>query len=308
LWPFSETHLKAHERFFILNFHLYRTDRYPGRKGGTAVAVRKGIPHNHVNLPTLVSVEVTGVCIPLAKSEVLLAAVYKSPGRAWSEADITELLSFGPKSILAGDMNAKTPFWKSEVSNHSGEKLLHLFHVNQFEISAPECPTHYSPSGNGDMLDILAHQNSRMSDVIFSDILDSDHLPKIFHILDYVKFRNLSDPMEKFTDWDRFQSLASEFISLKIEITSEAEADKAARDFTASISSAYRLSTSKITLLYVNNDLAGLYRLLKHKQRLRKLWQETRDPASKTTVNWVSKAIRRMTRKKALERFENKNK
>jgi hypothetical protein len=75
---FSETHLKPHERFFISNFHLYRTDRYPGRKGGTAVAVRKGIPHNKVNLPFLVSVEATGVCIPIGKSELLLAAVYKS--------------------------------------------------------------------------------------------------------------------------------------------------------------------------------------------------------------------------------------
>jgi exonuclease III len=50
---FSETHLNPHERFFTLNYHLYRTDCHPGRKGGTAVAVRKGIPHNHVDLPPL---------------------------------------------------------------------------------------------------------------------------------------------------------------------------------------------------------------------------------------------------------------
>jgi hypothetical protein len=31
-------------RFFITKYHVYRRDRYPGRKGGTAVAVRKGIP------------------------------------------------------------------------------------------------------------------------------------------------------------------------------------------------------------------------------------------------------------------------
>jgi hypothetical protein len=37
----SETHLKLHESFFIPNFHFYRTDRFPGRKG---------IPHNHVDL------------------------------------------------------------------------------------------------------------------------------------------------------------------------------------------------------------------------------------------------------------------
>jgi hypothetical protein len=39
---------------------------------------------------------------------------------------------------------------------------------------------------------------------------------------------------------------------------------------------------------------------------MRKLWQETRDPGCKKTVNWVSKSIRCMTRKKALERRETK--
>jgi hypothetical protein len=78
----------------------------------------------------------------------------------------------------------------------------------------------------------------------------------------------ISDPIEKFTDWERFQRLASELISPKIEITWELEADKAARDFTASISSVYRLSTSKITPLDLNNNLPGLDQLLKHKQRL----------------------------------------
>jgi hypothetical protein len=135
--------LKPQERFIISNYHFYRTDHYPGRKGGTAVAVRKDIPHNHIDLPPLVSVEQTGVCIPIGNSEVLLAAVYKSPGRAWSDADIIELLSFRRKSILAGDLNAKHPCWNSAISNSSDEKLLHLCDINQFEISAPQCPTHY---------------------------------------------------------------------------------------------------------------------------------------------------------------------
>jgi hypothetical protein len=94
--------------------------------------------------------------------------------------------------------------------------------------------------------------------VIVFNIFDLDHLPIIFHILYHVKVRIFSDPIEKFTDWDRFQSLASEVISPKIEIKSEVEADKAAREFSASISSAHRLSTSKITLLDLNNDLTGL--------------------------------------------------
>jgi hypothetical protein len=42
--------------------------------------VRKGIPQNHVNLSLLVSIEATGVSMPIGNSEVLLATVYKSPG------------------------------------------------------------------------------------------------------------------------------------------------------------------------------------------------------------------------------------
>jgi hypothetical protein len=40
----AETHLKPRERLFIPNYHFYRIDWFPGRKGGTAVAVRNGIP------------------------------------------------------------------------------------------------------------------------------------------------------------------------------------------------------------------------------------------------------------------------
>jgi hypothetical protein len=61
----SDTHLKPHERFFIPNYHIYQTNRFLGRKRRIAAAVRKCIPHNHVDFPSLVSVKVLGVCIPI---------------------------------------------------------------------------------------------------------------------------------------------------------------------------------------------------------------------------------------------------
>jgi hypothetical protein len=75
-----------------------------------------------------------------------------------------------------------------------------LFDTVDFEISAPQCPTHYSPERNGDILDIVVHKNIRLSDVTVSDILDSDHLPIIFHILDHVRTKQSSKPLEKFID------------------------------------------------------------------------------------------------------------
>jgi endonuclease/exonuclease/phosphatase family metal-dependent hydrolase len=139
------------------------------------------------------------------KPTVLLAAVYRSPGRTWTDTDITELLSFRDKCILAGDLNSKHPSWNSVVSNPSGEKLLQLFDRNDFEISAPQCPTHYSHGGNGDVLDIVVHKNIRLSHVVVSDILDSDHLPILFHILDHVRTNKISEPVGKITDWERSQ-------------------------------------------------------------------------------------------------------
>jgi hypothetical protein len=109
-------------------------------------------------------------------------------------------------------------------------------------------PHSLSPVGNCDVLDIVVHQIIRMSDVIVSDILDLDHLPIIFHILDYIKIRTLSEPIEKFTDWDLFQSLALE-ISPTYKINLGVKADRVVRDFTASVASAYSLATSKVKIL-----------------------------------------------------------
>jgi hypothetical protein len=261
----------------------------------------KGIPHSHVDLPPLISVEATGVCIPIGNKEILLAAVCKSPEHTWSDADIVELLSLRHKCILVGDLNAKHPSWNSAVSKPSGQKLLQLFDVSEFEISAPQRPTHYFSVGNGDVLDVVVHKNIRISNVTVSDILDSDHPPIIFHILDHVTTQNVSAPLEKFTEWERFQSLALNLVSPRIEINPGVEAEGAASAITASIASAYRLSNNRITLTELNSYLPGLDRLLKYKKRMRKLLQGTRDPGCKTVVKWVSKAIRRMIRKKTLE-------
>jgi hypothetical protein len=130
-------------RFYIPNYHIYRNDRQDGHKGRTAVAVKKAIPHTYADLPPLLSLEATGVCIPIGHIEILLASVYKSPLRAWRDAGMTEVVNFRTKSILAGDLNAKHPVWNSKVSNPSGLKLLDLFVNSNFEISAPQHPTSF---------------------------------------------------------------------------------------------------------------------------------------------------------------------
>jgi hypothetical protein len=281
---FTEIHLKQHMRFYIPNCHIYRNDRLDGNKGGTAVAVKKGIPRTYVDLPPVLSLEATRVSIPIGHTEMLLASVYKSPLRAWRDADITELLNLRTKSIWACDLNAKHLVWNNKVSNPLGLKFLDLCVNCHFEISAQQHQTHFVPNGRGDVLDIVFHKDVRLSEVRAQDITNSDQLPIMFRILDHIKVRDILDPVETFTDLERFQSLASSLVSLRVEINSCIEADKTDRHFAASIVAAYWLST-KTTISDRNVGSYSLERLLKHKQRLRKLWQETRYPACNTAVN-----------------------
>jgi hypothetical protein len=71
----SETHLKPLERFLISNYHFYVTGRFPGRKGGTIIAVEKH-SHKYVDLPPFTSIETSRVFIPIGNSEVVFSIVY----------------------------------------------------------------------------------------------------------------------------------------------------------------------------------------------------------------------------------------
>jgi hypothetical protein len=53
-----------------------------------------------------------------------------------------------------------------------------------------------------------------------ADIINSDHLPVMFIILDPVRTRKALDPVEKLRDWELFQSFASELISPNFKINS----------------------------------------------------------------------------------------
>jgi hypothetical protein len=61
-------------------------------------------------------------------------------------------------------------------------------------------------------------------------------------ILDPAGVREDSDSVEMFTHWERFQTLAQDFISPSVNFHSSEESDQAARDFVVSIATADRLS------------------------------------------------------------------
>jgi hypothetical protein len=97
---------------------------------------------------------------------------------------------------------------------------------------------------------------------VFVIVVFAGRLCGVFHILDYVRTTKRSEPLEKFTNWERSQSLVSNKISPRIEVNYGIEADKVVHIFTASVASAFGLPISRVTLSDLNNDLPGIDRLL----------------------------------------------
>jgi hypothetical protein len=125
----------------------------------------------------------------------------------------------------------------------------------------------------------------------------------IISVLDPARRKESLDPVEKFTDWELFQSLASELASpnIQIQIHFSNEADKEARDFAVTVVSAYRLSARKTTILDRKYEIHVLDALSNYIKKLRKLWQVTTGPACKTVVNCVTRNVRRMVRSEYLK-------
>jgi len=201
----SETHVKPHDMFYIPNYQLYWTDHFLGIKGRTATAFRNDIAHTHVALPPLVWEEVTRVCILIGSSKVLFAAVNKFTGHTWIDRDITELLSLWNKFLLVDDLNAKNSvgvvkFQTLQMKNYwnylikitfkfQHHNVLLIILLKEMVMSSTLCSVRMF--------------NWQMS-FIASDILKSDHLSVIFHVVDHVRAWDFSNYAEKVTDREQF--------------------------------------------------------------------------------------------------------
>jgi hypothetical protein len=102
-------------RFYTSNYGFHRTGREDGHKGGTAVAVTKGIPHVCVDLPPLLSVGAAYRLETLTCSSQLFILLAKSGVTDITELssanimDIDEVVSVGGRSFIKITKSKLTP-------------------------------------------------------------------------------------------------------------------------------------------------------------------------------------------------------
>jgi hypothetical protein len=101
-------YFKSHERFFIPNYHFHWTTSQE-EKEEILLQLEKH-SHNHVAPTPFKKPQGSAYRLVIVKRYLQQSTV--------SHQDI----SFRYKSLLAGDMNTKHPFWNSVVANPSGMK------------------------------------------------------------------------------------------------------------------------------------------------------------------------------------------
>lgn len=303
----NETHLKPFHTFKIQNYIIYRNDREPGKGGGTAIAIKHGIPHKRIHLPPLLSLEATGVIVPINNVETLLGAVYKPPDRLLAVHDITELSTLTDKCILAGDLNAKHTAWHSRLINRAGAELYRYHLNNDININAPTAPTRYHwGRGMGDVLDIVIYKNINISgDITVLHELPSDHLPIHFQILEGVKCNKAPQYIVKNTNWGDYQVLLSNLIKPNANIQSKEDIESSISNLVAAIRTSYIINTESQQSHNPTVINLEIEKLLEIKKQIRIRWARTLDPTAKAALNWISKTIKSKIRQRSQEHWEN---
>ncbi|UYV77939.1 hypothetical protein LAZ67_15002938 [Cordylochernes scorpioides] len=213
---------------------------------------------------------------PDGKAVVQISSIYKKPDLPFQEEDLNLLLENNQSVIAAGDWNSKHPLWGSRTSNNSGTVLHNFSEKENLDIVAPSSPTHYSPLGNPDFLDIAILRNIPWTSRIKTlDALSSDHLPVILE---------LTCPKDEFTtracrltNWVHFQQDLISSTPPRVPLKTEANIDSAVTILNDKIYNSY----SKHTVISYSSSKQNpsTKALIKEKNKARKRWQATWDPA-----------------------------
>ena len=158
---------------------------------------------------------------------------------------------------------------------------------NSFLIFGPDSPTTnpYNTSATPDVLDIVITRDLPSSVHLTScSALSSDHLPVLIDTMCRSSFQHPPDrPDVRRTDWAKFQTHLEAEIPFNPELHNSMDIDTCVENFSGAILRALQACTLK--RLPIGDPRpqipAGIQDEIRRKNRLRRCWQATRDPALK---------------------------
>lgn len=303
----TETHLVNTDNIKINGFYEYIANHPSGRRrGGAAIFIKTSIKHIALNIDTPPKVQCSIIAVALSNgSTINIAAAYFLPTESWSADDFQHLLSrMGERFLIAGDWNAKNPWWGNSRSCARGRALLQCVQSNNYNIIATGSPTHYptnrrhSPSA----IDFGVYKGLRSEQLSIRTLNDlcSDHLPLLFEIYSNPQLRESNCYLLPLNaSISRFQLYLKNYILLDTEINSGADIDDCTQIFENNLNLAAKYATPCLRSKQLANNYLRLdhhtLTLIKDRRiiiRLLRRWPSYHMPILKQTLHYLSNQIK----------------
>lgn len=300
----NETKLSPEIKIKIKNYQVLRNDR-TAQGGGVALLIRNNVPFKTHPLNPNISIEC--ICIELPK-KIFLVAAYNQPRNNISADDLQFLTSMGGKVVIVGDFNARHFAWNNHITNLNGRTLFNFANDNNLIVHHTPTPTHFPENGTTPTyIDLILNKNvSNITEPISAPELTSDHNPILFQIYNLEKENDTRIITSyKDTDWTELRNFLNEKITINNKITTKEEIDIEVDLLTKNLTNAKDVFTKKIKIRPDKIELDDeIIELIKIRNQTRKIFQQTRQPEIKTTINQLNRTIKRKIREQLNKKWE----
>lgn len=201
------------------------------------------------------------------------------------------------KVIVAGDMNAKHPYWNCYQSNNNGRALKKYIDNKDYLLLYRDRPTFYpsNTKNRPSTIDLAIAKNIGNIKIDVLNELDSDHLPILIDLNAKIKTQKQREFLNYArADWSRFRNYVNNNFRMITQLKSTADINKAVDSLTKVIQEACKISIPKIKNK-INTDVLDedTITLIKIRNNLRRKFQRNKNPAAKCKLNRLSKLIKR---------------
>ena len=193
-----------------------------------------------------------------------------------------------------GDFNARRTEWNCFFDNSKGRDLIKLCLNLNVTIVTPVMPTHFPKIGKPSVLDFYLIKNIKNnSEALTLDLLNSDHNPVSMSLLGKPVF---SKDIEIFdysnANWHTFRNELNSNISLNVFIKSKEELDLTVKIFNTKILSAIKNNVPLKKISHKNKPTPLIIKkLVKYKNKLRRIWQTNRNTKTKFNFQLMQKVV-----------------
>lgn len=298
----SETHFTEKTYFNIRGYDLIQANHPDGTAhAGSAVLIKSSIKFETVDSIISSSIQACGIKIKCNNNDVAIYAIYFPPRHTISLENYENFFNkLGSRFIVGGDFNAKHIWWGSRINNPKGKELYKCIIKHNYKAISTGKPTYWpsDPCKIPDLLDFFVCSGipSNFLDILDCDDLSSDHTPIILNYnTDIQTVSRVCKIITPKTNITSFQHWMDTNLQLNISLKTGDELDMAVEQFTSIIQEAALISTPQTTPQNGNNVIisAEIRDLIRHKRRLRRIWQLSRNPRDKTNFNKATSHLKK---------------